>query len=181
MSMAHSELVARGSAWLRKQGCAVVFSELTAHTRTGELPDVIGWRGGNSVLIECKVSRSDFLADKNKSFRSEGGMGDFRLYLSPPDVIAPSDLPEGWGLLIARGSRIEIAGPLPRTYETKSYAAKGPRMRRCVAWWDAPFTGNKAAENAMLLSAIRRMQLHHGQPECDRLIHMTYADKEIAA
>lgn len=177
--MTHSELVARGTAWLRSQGCAIVLSEFTAHTGNNELPDVIGWHGSTSVLIECKASRSDFLADKGKRFRQSPqlGMGDFRLYLAPPEIIRVDELPEGWGLLVVRGTRIEIAGPHPRTYFHESQGKK----RRHVAWWDAPLAGNKSAETTMLLSAIRRLQLHHGQAECDRLVHMTYADKEDAA
>lgn len=174
--MTHAELVARGSAWLRRQGCATVLSEFCANTK--EHPDCIGWRSDTSILIECKASRADFLADKAKSFRIEGGMGDFRLYLAPPGIIAPADLPEGWGLLIAKGSRIEVASDLPRAYVVESW---GGKKRKCLAWWPKPFEGDKRTESILLLSALRRLQLHHGQAECDRLIHMTYADKEIAA
>jgi hypothetical protein len=68
----------------------------------GELPDVIGFKMRHSDLIECKVSRSDFLADKRKSFRNEQsgkGMGDYRYYCCPKGLISTEELPDGWGLL----------------------------------------------------------------------------------
>ncbi len=49
--------------WLRSYyKCGVILSE--QYCATGEVPDVIGWKGFcRSVLVECKVSRADFLAD----------------------------------------------------------------------------------------------------------------------
>ncbi|HEX9959843.1 MAG TPA: hypothetical protein VGB00_02855, partial [Pyrinomonadaceae bacterium] len=79
----HAELVAIAREWLKTHHCSVVVSEITS--AASEQPDAIGWRGGNSILIECKVSRSDFLADRKKSFREhlEMGMGDYRYFLAP--------------------------------------------------------------------------------------------------
>ena len=67
--MKHGQLVARAADWLRhKYGCGIVLSE--QYCVTGEVPDVIGWKAScQSVLVECKVSRGDFLADANKPFR----------------------------------------------------------------------------------------------------------------
>lgn len=145
----HADLVARGVRWLRSQGCRVVLSDpFRAAVWTGEQPDVIGWRDGHSILLEAKASRADFLADRNKRFRKEPtlGMGDFRLYIAPPGVIAASDLPEGWGLLIAHERRIEVAGSFPRQYEWNG--------RKRVSWHPAPFEGNKRCETVMLVSAL---------------------------
>jgi hypothetical protein len=66
-----------------------------------ETPDAIGWRVGRSILIECKTSRSDFLADGKKFFRQypEQGMGHTRYFMAPAGLIKPDDLPAGWGLL----------------------------------------------------------------------------------
>src|SRR5215471_11860529 len=65
----HAQLVARAAEWLRlKYGCSIVLSE--QYCATGEVPDVIGWNARcQSVLVECKVSRADFLADGQKPFR----------------------------------------------------------------------------------------------------------------
>ncbi|MDL2310271.1 hypothetical protein LJC39_04060 [Parabacteroides sp. OttesenSCG-928-B22] len=68
--------------------------------RTGESPDVFGFGGGRTQLIEVKISRSDFLADKKKYWRMypEYGIGQMRSYLCPINVIKPEDLPDKWGL-----------------------------------------------------------------------------------
>ena len=73
--MQHSTLVSMGVRWLGQQ-CSVVLCEFA--TAADETPDVIGWAPeAGSVLIECKISRSDFLGDAKKSVRknSRAGMG----------------------------------------------------------------------------------------------------------
>jgi hypothetical protein len=71
-----------------------------------EKPDVFGFNtmATNSFLIEVKVSRADFLRDKNKMFRKypNKGMGNYRYYCCPEGLIAVADLPAGWGLLYYR-------------------------------------------------------------------------------
>ncbi len=102
--MQHSTLVAMGVRWLERQ-CSVVFYEFA--TAAEENPDVIGWAPeAGSVLIECKLSRADFLRDSQKGVRKEPatGMGQRRYYLSPVEVIQVKDLPPKWGLLwVAKG------------------------------------------------------------------------------
>jgi hypothetical protein len=74
------------------------------------MPDAIGWkRGCHSVLVECKITRADFLADRAKPFRQEPeqGVGSERFYLTPPVLIKTEELPAGWGLLELRRGRIE--------------------------------------------------------------------------
>jgi hypothetical protein len=106
----HAQLVARAAEWLRlRYGCGIVLSE--QYCATGEIPDVIGWKAScQSVLVECKVSRADFLADANKPFRlhPEEGLGSRRIYMAPAGVIAPSELPKYWGLLECRGREVEL-------------------------------------------------------------------------
>lgn len=154
----HNMLCELGEKWLRRQGCRVVLRDpFKAAVYTGECPDVIGWRDGHSILIECKVSRSDFLADKKKKFRAEPaiGMGDARLFLAPPGVIRTDDLPDGWGLLIAEGDRVRIDSEYPRQYEVKSYGVT-KKTRKCIGWYPWPFEGNKQCETVMLVSALAR-------------------------
>ncbi len=106
----HAQLVARAAEWLRlRYGCGIVLSE--QYCATGEIPDVIGWKAScQSVLVECKVSRADFLADANKPFRlkPDEGLGSRRIYMAPAGVIAPSELPKHWGLLACRGREVEL-------------------------------------------------------------------------
>lgn len=63
-----------------------------------------------TVLIEVKVSRSDFLADAKKSFRQqpEEGVGAFRYYCSPEGLITEVDLPDKWGLLWEKDGVITV-------------------------------------------------------------------------
>jgi hypothetical protein len=78
---------------------------------SGEMPDAIGWKRANhSVLVECKVARADFLADRGKPFRQkpEQGVGCERFYLTPPVLVKPEELPSGWGLLELRRGRVEV-------------------------------------------------------------------------
>jgi hypothetical protein len=76
---------------------------LTELTVTGgECADALGFGyKGSSTLVECKASRSDFMADKKKWFRREPerGMGLKRYFLAPAGLLNPDELPAGWGLL----------------------------------------------------------------------------------
>jgi hypothetical protein len=79
---------------------------------SGETPDVIGWKNTcRSVLIECKISRADFLADRAKPWRCqpETGMGCERFYLVPQGLVQPHELPKAWGLLEYKGREIRMA------------------------------------------------------------------------
>lgn len=98
--MTHAQLVERAVEWLRSYRCGIVLSEQACIS--GEVPDAIGWkRACRSVLVECKVSRADFLADREKPFRRnpELGVGCERFYLAPTGMIFPHELPKHWGLL----------------------------------------------------------------------------------
>lgn len=133
----HRELVRRAGAWLRnRKNCGVVMEELA--TQNNETPDALGFYGaGGSILIECKTSRADYLADKIKIFRrcEEIGMGDARYFATPKGLLKPDELPEGWGLLEIGEHQIR---------EVKEATHK---------------PANKRAEVKMLMSAIRRLEL----------------------
>ena len=105
--MTHEKLVKAAVAWHRRYGCGVVLSEQSC--ASGETPDAIGWkRACHSVVVECKSSRSDFLADRDKPFRlkPERGMGCERFYLAPAGLISANEVPIGWGLLELRGREV---------------------------------------------------------------------------
>jgi hypothetical protein len=130
----HTRLVKRAIHWLRtKYRCGVILSE--QYCATGEVPDVIGWKGFcRSVLIECKVSRADFLADATKPFRQspEEGMGCERFYLAPAGVIRREDLPKHWGLLELREREVRIALK-PGRIDLRSPAALMKEMNLLLA------------------------------------------------
>jgi len=106
--MTHARLVLLAVRWLRRYRCGVVLSEQACVS--GEMPDAIGWKKAcHSVLVESKVSRADFLADRDKPFRQrpETGVGCERYYLASRGLIRTEELPAGWGLLELRGHEIE--------------------------------------------------------------------------
>lgn len=110
--MTHALLVRKAVEWLRHYRCGVVLSEQAC--ASGEMPDAIGWkRACHSVLVECKISRADFLADRNKPFRQqpELGVGSERFYLVPQGLVRSEELPAGWGLLEYHDRRIEMVRP----------------------------------------------------------------------
>ena len=94
-------------------GCSIVLSEL--YSAANDVPDAIGWVYGHSVLIECKISRSDFLADQKKPQRLAGtGSGEQRYYFAPRGLLSSPDLPPDWGLLELDGQTVLRTVAAPR-------------------------------------------------------------------
>jgi hypothetical protein len=117
--MTHTQLVQKAVAWLRSYRCGVVLSEQAC--LSGEMPDAIGWkRACHSVLVECKVTRADFLADRDKPFRrkQELGLGCERFYLTPAALLQLKDLPPGWGLLECHNRKIRLLLPAAMNLRT---------------------------------------------------------------
>jgi hypothetical protein len=140
-SAKHVHLVSAAVDWLRyRYGCGIILSE--QYCATGEIPDAIGWKGVNrSVVVECKVSRGDFLADANKPFRlrPEEGLGCERLYMAPPGVIAIEELPAHWGLL--------------------EYSRKNVSVLRKAAKKDLRGAVGLTKEMNLLLASLRRVEV----------------------
>jgi hypothetical protein len=163
----HTMLVQRGARWLKQRGCKIVLSEFSA---ANEIPDVIGWRDvyGKTYLLEAKSTRGDFLKDKHKPWRRNpsDGMGMFRYYICPPKMIRKEELPDGWGLLYAHARVITLeCGVDPRRYGSPDMYTFHER--------------NTLSEQRMLLSALNRIQLQTGAAEFDKLVHATYASKQV--
>jgi len=159
--MTHADLVERAARWLAKtKGCAVVATEIAT---TSESPDAIGWRAGYSHLVECKASRADFLADRNKPFRivPETGLGDYRWYMTPPGLVSPDELPDGWGLLEVHPEQVRVI--------RQSGSRYGP----------PPFAGNARGAQRILVSIIRRERGHYTLPT--KRTTITVADESEAA
>lgn len=140
---AHKALVRRAEKWLKRQGWKIVIRDcFKAYVYTGEQPDVIAWRDGVSIVIECKTSRADYLAYKKKFFRVEDcGMGDWRFFFCPDGLVLPGELPSGWGLLYATDKAVKKICGWPGNTQWHN---------------DKPFTGNKFCEVQFLTSVVRR-------------------------
>jgi hypothetical protein len=134
-----------GSKWLSTIGLLLAYRLVSSQMLSG-------FRNGSSCLIEAKASRADFLADRKKRFRirPEMGMGDWRFFICEPGIISVEELPEGWGLLHAKGSRVHKVHGWPGN----------------TAWYShKPFQANKQAECDFMYSALRRMQIRGYLPE----------------
>lgn len=96
--LTHKQLVEIGYKWLLNK-CSFAIKEIVTHTK--EQPDIIGFNSNGSFVLEAKVSRSDFLADKKKPFRiiPSDGMGDWRFFIAPKGLIKIEELPNMWGLI----------------------------------------------------------------------------------
>jgi hypothetical protein len=125
--------------WLRSHRCGVILSEQACVS--GEMPDAIGWKQAcHSVLVECKVTRADFLADRAKPFRvkPERGVGNERYYFTPAALVRIEELPAGWGLLELAHGRVE----------TVQASAKNLRT-----------AGGFRSEMNLLLASLRRVEV----------------------
>jgi hypothetical protein len=137
--MTHAQLVEKAVRWLRSYRCGVVLSEQAC--ASGEMPDAIGWkRDCHSVLVECKISRADFQADRDKLWRCQPdvGVGCERFYLTPARLLRPEELPAGWGLLECRDRSVETVKRSAQNLRT----AKGFRY-----------------EMNLLLASLRRVEV----------------------
>lgn len=135
--MTHSDMCKLAVAWLKRpysrggHGCKVAIDECITGW-SGEIPDAIGYcstgqplRDG-TVLVECKVSRADFLADRSKPHRQSGGVGNWRYFMAPEGIIATEELPDRWGLVEvnARGHLKVRRG----VYVDSNYMLQGERL-----------------------------------------------------
>lgn len=151
MTLTHDDLVKRAKRWLLNTvGCSFALVEL--RTLAPEVPDAIGFKETRSFLVECKTSRSDFLADKAKPFRQwpEVGMGNYRFYMAPPGLIRIDELPKHWGLLEVHERVVRIAHP------ATGFNKRGGNIHQPPA-----FSGESVIlnERPMLISALRRVAL----------------------
>lgn len=117
--MSHDELVVVARSFLKRRGCFHVISSVAI---APEIPDAMGWswswKNPGSIVVECKVSRSDWLRDKHKTCcrkRSDrfgiGKMGDYRYFMVPRGLIAFDDVKDHFpdhGLIEVFGGRCKI-------------------------------------------------------------------------
>lgn len=144
----HHDLVKIAEKWLLgARKCSFVFTELRCYSTT-EIPDAIGFRDGNSILVECKTSRADFLSDAKKFHRRHPhlGAGTYRFMLCPEGIIKPSELPERWGLVVVNknGKPRQVFGPKSNCLSRNK---------------EFHHERNMVAEMGMMVSALRRLHL----------------------
>lgn len=99
----HNNLIDRAEVWLSNSGkCPYI---LTERGSDSEIADALGFGWNGTILMECKVTRPDFLVDKQKAARRvpEEGFGDYRYFVTPWKMISASDVPEPWGLIQTYG------------------------------------------------------------------------------
>lgn len=161
----HHQLCIEGAKWLRRQkrnyercrkkpcyrteacGECKKYRYVAVELCTWGSENTDVWGLGNfndSVVIEVKVSHSDFLNDKKKFCRSETAerkhyqAGRVRWYLCPEGIIRKEELPEKWGLLYRNGKKV--------------YPVVAPK-----SWEDT-----SATDMAILTSILRREGFREG-------------------
>lgn len=161
----HYQLCCEGARWLRRQkwnfercrkkpcyrteacGECKKYRYVAVEICTWGSENTDVWGLGNfndSVVIEVKVSRSDFLNDKKKFCRSQTAenlhyqAGRVRWYLCPEGIIKKDELPEKWGLLYWNGKKV--------------YPVVAPK----------PYDNTSAADMNILTSILRRERFQEG-------------------
>lgn len=114
----HDALCVAAARWLHRHhdncnipNCFLCAVDVSFWTIYKERPDVVGFSSSAPpVLIEVKTSTSDFKADADKLVRKypDRGIGAFRFYCTPENLIKKDTLPPGWGLLEYADGKMSI-------------------------------------------------------------------------
>jgi hypothetical protein len=147
-AITHDRLVEISRNWLASRS-PVAISEISSGA--GESPDCIAFCvslkngkahvGYGSVLIECKVSKSDYYADRNKYYRRcpDRGMGDYRFLMAPKGLIDIDKLYDKWGLLeVDENGKVKMVKIATRQ------------------------ESDKTKEISLLISTLRRLKIEDG-------------------
>lgn len=179
--MTHADLCSIAVKWLQRAnsaggpGCHVAVSECRSGW-TGEVPDAIGFRAAGSlddgsIVVECKTSRSDFLADRKKAHRAGGGCGNWRYFMAPEGIISPDELPERWGLLTINGrGHVKAVVGLAVKYR-ESYAKDAD-----IAYWR--HEANRDREQFILAKLLNRVG---DVEEMNRKLRFAYSEQQRLA
>lgn len=159
MDFTHNALCKLAVDWLQRPhsrrgpGCILALSE-TVSGETGESPDAIGWRPyryiGGATLVEVKVSRVDFVADRNKPYRANPalGMGLYRYYMAPAGLLDIEDLPDRWGLI-----EVTLRGHIK--VRRGHVLMPNTQLSQAPEFWG--HTHNQAAEISLLALTLARI------------------------
>ncbi len=99
--MTHKELVKEAKTWLlTAKGCNPVFCEKGSQG-CSEMPDAIGWTTEECIVIECKTSRSDLIANGKKSL----ALGNKKYFMMTKDLFnqCKDIIPDGFGIVTING------------------------------------------------------------------------------
>lgn len=172
--MDHSDLCIVACQWLAKsRRCQHVFADVSS-MKLNEFPDAIGYRprayGGGTTVIEVKTSIEDFKRDAHKGWRQReamgavSGMGRWRYYLTPEDLISEVDVPDDHGLLwVTSKGRIRMrrAAPIREVRDVDSELSILCTMLRRrelgVAWVANEFRFETMAETKLRTSPAQRV------------------------
>jgi len=169
LTLTHRDLIDSAYRWVLGKSCGFAFKEL--RSIENECADVIGFGSwSHSILIEVKVSRSDFHADKRKPFRIDPkkGMGRYRFYCCPTNMLKVSDLPDNWGLIYVneKGRARCVHNPYTKNPEVSNI-------------WKGGFEYNQIAERSLMYSALRRLHLRGRIDEIYSLDNLPNNGREI--
>ncbi len=183
----HRQLCEIGAKFLKRSasknghGCHFAIIEPSVY---GENPDVFGVRHGTiserkigdtvhvygydvgTVVLEAKTSRPDFLRDRAKSHKAadEMGLGRWRYYICPENLIKVEDLPPKYGLIwVTKGGQVKvIAGALAVKKRTmKDYAGRERKIRSMLdvqesfAAWSFDDRNHQNEMNLMAMALAR--------------------------
>ena len=183
----HRQLCEIGAKFLKRSasknghGCHFAIIEPSVY---GENPDVFGVRHGTiskhkigdtvhvygydvgTVVLEAKTSRPDFLRDRAKSHKAtdEMGLGRWRYYICPENLIKVEDLPPKYGLIwVTKGGQVKvIAGALAVKKRTvKDYAGRERKFRNMLdvqesfAAWSFDDRNHQNEMNLMAMALAR--------------------------
>jgi hypothetical protein len=158
----HKELVEIAYKWVLKN-CSVGIAFKELYSLASEIPDVIAFGGWESIVIECKASRSDFLGDMKKPHRTKG-MGNWRFYCCPKGMIKVGELPEKWGLIY-----VNEKGKAKIEYDCRIKKVKEPCPEwmlkehpdgfwfRTVGAYENKFEPDMMEERRLMYTALRRL------------------------
>lgn len=206
-TLTHRQLCDLAVNWLQRPasrsgpGCQVAFSE-SRGAWSGETPDAIGFRAAVyrecSVLVEVKVSRADFLADRKKPHRIDPGlgMGVYRYFMAPAGMINVDELPSRWGLIEVspKGAPKVVAGHVLLKYRDEDVWAHERTIER--EWTlltrmlnrvgDVEKAQNSLKEsrniNARLIKETEQLRKRVQELELEQIRHRhLQGDKSIAA
>jgi len=158
---AHHDLCTIAVKWLQRphsakgHGCDVAVSEIRSGW-DGEVPDAIGFRRkgipqeDGSIVVEVKVSRADYLADRKKDHRQTGGLGNWRYFLCPEGLIQADELPPGWGLIwVTRRGHVK-----PQAGAATAIRSSGERRESLAAF---RFDSDVTREQFILVRLLARV------------------------
>lgn len=105
----HYHLCEEGAKWLKRRRNAERYETPWQYIAVElcvygcENPDIWAFNGWSTIVVEVKVSRSDFHNDKKKWWMADEFKtcvaGNYRYYLTPKGLLEQDDLPQGVGLL----------------------------------------------------------------------------------